>query len=51
MEIGERWDMLGPYTENDCEILQVTINVEEKEKDVAGPSTPVRRRRKRRRGG
>ena len=48
-EIGERWDRLGPYTESDCEMLQVTITVEEeeKEKDVAGPSMPVRGKRKR----
>ena len=52
-EIGERWDRLGPYTESDCEILQVAITVEEeeKEKDLPGPSTPARGRRKRRRGG
>ena len=50
-EIGEQWDRLGPYTESDCEMLQVAITVEEKEKDVPGPSMPVRGRRKRRRGG
>ena len=52
-EIGERWDRLGRYTESDFEILQVTNTVEEeeKEKDLPGPSMPVRGRRKRRRGG
>ena len=52
-EIGERWDRLGPYTESDFEILQVTnmVEEEEKEKDLPGPSTPARGKRKRRRGG
>ena len=52
-EIGERWDRLGPYTESDFEILQVanTVEEEEKEKNLPGPSMPVRGRRKRRRGG
>ena len=47
-EIGQGWDRLGPYTESDCEMLQHAILVEEKEKDVPGPSTPMRGRRKRR---
>ena len=52
-EIGERWDRLGPYTESDLEILQVTnmVEEEEKEKDLPGPSMPARGKRKRRRGG
>ena len=52
-EIGERWDRLGPYIESDFEILQVanTVEEEEKEKDLPGPSTPTRGRRKMRRGG
>ena len=50
-EIGERWDRLGPYTESDCKMVQIAITEEEKEKDVPQPSTPVRGRRKRRRGG
>ena len=47
-EIGEWWDRLGPYTESDCEMVQIAITEEEKEKDVRQPSTPVRGRRKRR---
>ena len=50
-EIGEQWDRLGSYTESDCEMLQITIMVEEKEKDVRGPSIPVRGKRNRRQGG
>ena len=50
-EIGERWDRLGPYTESDCKMVQIAIMEEEKEKDIPQPSTPVRGRRKRRRGG
>ena len=50
-EIGEQWDRLGPYTESDCKMVQIVITEEEKEKDVSQPSTPVRGRRKRRRGG
>ena len=50
-EIGERWDRLGPYTESDCEMVQIAITEEGKEKDIPQPSTPVRGRRKRRRGG
>ena len=52
-EIGERWDRLCPYTESDFEILQVAnmVEGEEKEKDLPGPSTPARGKRKRRRGG
>ena len=50
-EIGEQWDRLGPYTESNCEMVQIAIMEGEKEKDVPQPSTPVRGRRKRRRGG
>ena len=50
-EIGERWDRLGPYTESDCEMVQITIVEEGREKHVPQPSTPVRGRRKRRQGG
>ena len=32
-EKGEQWDRLGTYTESDCEILQVAIMMEEKEKE------------------
>ena len=47
-EFGERWDRLGPYTESNCEMVQIAIKEEGKEKDVPQPSTPVRGRRKRR---
>ena len=50
-EIGERWDGLGPYTESHCKMVQIAITEEGKEKDIPQPSTPVRGRRKRRRGG
>ena len=43
------WDRLGPYTESDCEILQVAITVEEegkKEKDLPGPSHACERKKK-----
>ena len=50
-EIGEWWDTLGPYTESNCEMVQIAITEEGKEKDVPQPSTPVRGRRQRRRGG
>ena len=52
-EIGERWDRLGPYTESDCKMVEILITEEEKvkEEDLHQPSTPVRGRRKRRRGG
>ena len=50
-EIGKEWDRLGPYTESDCEMVQMAITLEEEEKDVPEPSTPTRGRRKRRRGG
>ena len=50
-EIGERWDRLGPYTESDCEMVQIAITEEGKEKDIPQRSMPVRGRRKRRRGG
>ena len=50
-EIGEWWDRLGPYTESNCKMVQIAITEEGKEKDVPQPSTPVRGRRKRRRGG
>ena len=50
-EIGERWGRLGPYTESDCEMVQIAITEEGKEEDVPQPSMPVRGRRKRRRGG
>ena len=47
-EISECWDRLGPYTGSDCEMVQIAITEEGKEKDVPQPSTPVRGRRKRR---
>ena len=52
-EIGKRWDRLGPYTDSDCEMMKISIMKEEKEKeeDLHQPSTPMRGRRKRRRGG
>ena len=50
-EIGERWDRLGPYTESDGEMVKVLIAEEEKQEELDEPSTPLRGRRKRRRGG
>ena len=47
-EIGERLDRLGPYTESDCEMVQIAITEEGKEKDIPQPLMPVRGRRKRR---
>ena len=46
-EIGEQWDRLGSYTESDCKMVQLAITVEDKAKDIPGPSTPRRGRRKR----
>ena len=28
-EIGEWWDRLGPYTESDCEMVQIAMTAEE----------------------
>ena len=50
-EIGERWDRLRPYTESDGEMVKVLIVEEEKQEELDEPSTPLRGRQKRRRGG
>ena len=45
-EIGEWWDRLGPYTKRDCEMVQISIMEEEKEKDSTSTIYACERKKK-----